>query len=1240
MRLESERKATAVTDAAVGRGWHGRRAASPRAPARPPGHGPFFLWVHYYDPHAPYDPPPQFAAAAKGQAYDGEVAYVDAELRRLLDALSSRGLLSNTVIVVAGDHGESLGEHGERTHGMLLYEAGRAGAVDRQGARHQAGRAHGPRQPGRHRPTILGLVGQASWRRARRAEASRLPDMDGVDLLAGAAARRPRALRRDQLPARRRLGAAAVARLAARGSCSARPRSSCTTSSATPAKRRTSPASARRSRRRWRPGSATWTPRASPRRPRRARRRRNGCARSATWPRRRRRPSRPTRRTPRARSPRGVSSKTRSPTCPPAGATGRCRGWRALAARYPNAQVFRKTLRAGAARFRPHVRGAEGVSARLPRRGRTTRRCFTTSPWPRARRARRPRRCAPNRPRSSLDPKYPAAHDGLGLLHADAGRAADAVAAFAKADGTRAEQPVLLDEPRQRRARTRRHVDARRPRTSARSSIDATWPDAANGLGVMLVQGGRPADAMPWFEKALARSPDFVEAQLNLGIALQQAGQIERAKAQYRKVLGAPRQYRQQREAAATLLGSLTMSRPLRAYVEPAASRGAASCGAACGLRLATVCSACSRPRASRPAPPDPGAADSAARLRPATCCSSPSTRCAPTTSAPTATPPRRRPSMDRLAREGARFDRAFATAPITLTSHASLLTGLYPPGHGARHNGVAMRARRADARRVAPATRGSRPARSSAAFPLDRRFGLARGFDVYGDRMPRGDDGRLANERPATRRGRRHRLAQGAVALASGASRRRGRRTLLPLGTPLRAPRALRRPRARRRAHRRRTLRRRDRRRPTAQSAGCWPRSAPQADQTLIVVASDHGEAFGEHGEVGHSIFVYDTTLRVALIAPRPGRRRQPCRRRPGEPDRRRPHGHSPARHEADGRGRRRPRARRSRASRLPARALYAESFAPLLDFGWSPLRTHPRRTLEGDCGAAAGAVRPGAGCRRTDATCAVGAEARLGARFAQSAASSEPASAGRSTASRGRRLPADACPTWWRRGRAPGLARLRAGRLVEPAPPDRTRRTGASWPRASPPSRRAKLHGDAALASLQAIVRDDPRNGQMQLRLGDELLGRGRDGRCRTPLRGGDRRAASVGRSVPRPRQLPGAGRAASPTRSPRSNGVSTSKPTTPSSWPTSACSRRRPDARTRPRGPSRAPWPSTPTSTRRASTSRACWPARAVGRRRSPRPPTLLAATARLARRSGPKSSAWWRPCARSNPMDSRS
>jgi choline-sulfatase len=74
---------------------------------------PFFVWVHLYDAHAPYAPPPPYP-----QTYDGEVAYVDAQVSRLLSAVDRAG----TIIVVAGDHGESLGEHGELTHGLLLYE--------------------------------------------------------------------------------------------------------------------------------------------------------------------------------------------------------------------------------------------------------------------------------------------------------------------------------------------------------------------------------------------------------------------------------------------------------------------------------------------------------------------------------------------------------------------------------------------------------------------------------------------------------------------------------------------------------------------------------------------------------------------------------------------------------------------------------------------------------------------------------------------------------------------------------------------------------------------------------------------------------------------------------------------------------------------------------------------------------------------------------------------------------------
>ena len=74
---------------------------------------PFFAWVHLYDAHAPYAPPSPYP-----QTYDGEVAYVDAQVARLLAAVD-RG---HTVVVVVGDHGEALGEHGELTHGLLLYE--------------------------------------------------------------------------------------------------------------------------------------------------------------------------------------------------------------------------------------------------------------------------------------------------------------------------------------------------------------------------------------------------------------------------------------------------------------------------------------------------------------------------------------------------------------------------------------------------------------------------------------------------------------------------------------------------------------------------------------------------------------------------------------------------------------------------------------------------------------------------------------------------------------------------------------------------------------------------------------------------------------------------------------------------------------------------------------------------------------------------------------------------------------
>ena len=84
--------------------------------------GPFFLWVHLYDAHDPYDPPPPFKARFASQPYDGEIAYADSAVGKLLDEIRKHGLYDETLIAVMADHGESLGAHGENTHGIFLYD--------------------------------------------------------------------------------------------------------------------------------------------------------------------------------------------------------------------------------------------------------------------------------------------------------------------------------------------------------------------------------------------------------------------------------------------------------------------------------------------------------------------------------------------------------------------------------------------------------------------------------------------------------------------------------------------------------------------------------------------------------------------------------------------------------------------------------------------------------------------------------------------------------------------------------------------------------------------------------------------------------------------------------------------------------------------------------------------------------------------------------------------------------------
>jgi len=104
-----ERRAQAVLDVALN--WLKGRTS------------PWFLWIHCFDPHDPYAPPEPYRSRHAQNPYDGEVAYTDAVLGALFRHLEETGLLSATLIVLTGDHGESLGEHGEKTHGYLAYNA-------------------------------------------------------------------------------------------------------------------------------------------------------------------------------------------------------------------------------------------------------------------------------------------------------------------------------------------------------------------------------------------------------------------------------------------------------------------------------------------------------------------------------------------------------------------------------------------------------------------------------------------------------------------------------------------------------------------------------------------------------------------------------------------------------------------------------------------------------------------------------------------------------------------------------------------------------------------------------------------------------------------------------------------------------------------------------------------------------------------------------------------------------------
>ena len=123
---------------------------------------PFFAWLHFYDAHSPYEPPEPFLSRFRDRPYAGEIAYVDSQVGRILQWLDTRQLTERTIVIVIGDHGESLNEHGEGTHGLFIYEATtRVPFI----VRTPYSGIHGRRVPGVVRsedvmPTVLELVGR------------------------------------------------------------------------------------------------------------------------------------------------------------------------------------------------------------------------------------------------------------------------------------------------------------------------------------------------------------------------------------------------------------------------------------------------------------------------------------------------------------------------------------------------------------------------------------------------------------------------------------------------------------------------------------------------------------------------------------------------------------------------------------------------------------------------------------------------------------------------------------------------------------------------------------------------------------------------------------------------------------------------------------------------------------------------------------------------------------------------
>jgi arylsulfatase A-like enzyme len=291
-------------------------------------------------------------------------------------------------------------------------------------------------------------------------------------------------------------------------------------------------------------------------------------------------------------------------------------------------------------------------------------------------------------------------------------------------------------------------------------------------------------------------------------------------------------------------------------------------------------------------------------------------------------------PVLDGLAARGARFERAYTTAPITLPAHASLLTGATPPHHGLRDNGIrALDPGVVTLAEVARAA-GLRTGAFVSGFPLDSLFGLEQGFETYSDDFGAAPDG---GTRMQERRGGETVAAARAwlATLAADESFFLWVH-LFDAHEPYQAPSEFAQrfpsdPYQAEIAYQDSVL---------GELLGALEAGGRSAD-TLVVVTADHGEGLGEHGEETHALLLYDTTMRVPLVLAGPGVQARVCAEPVSLIDvaptlvelARLPGGEEFARHGGTSL------APLLRGETLPPRELYLETLFPRLHFGWSEL-------------------------------------------------------------------------------------------------------------------------------------------------------------------------------------------------------------------------------------------------------------------------------------------------------------